>query len=75
MALKIESFKNFATIFEILATIVISTFLAKIKILKSQYRYNAIPQLIFLGCRETAQAGGEILTKFSSTFCEYFASS
>jgi len=61
LALKIEFLKKFATFFKILAKLIISTLLAKMKLLKSIV--YVIFQQILLGCREIGQRGGKILPK------------
>jgi len=76
-ALKIESFRNSATIFTISAKIVNSKFRQKWKYRRVLIVY-IISQLIFLGGREIAQEGGEILPKVSpklqAQFWESFVS-
>jgi len=72
---KIEFLKNyapffnfFATFFKILAKLIISKCWQKLIILKSNAINNSIYNFLtnFLGCREIAQGGSEILPKVST---------
>jgi len=71
VALKIESFLNFASIFKISAKIAISKFETEIKISESKVGLYVISLLIFLRVREIAQEGGKIM-KVSPKLRQHF---